>query len=646
MTPEELTHALGGAWNDSTGKGFAQCPCHDDTNPSLEIKHGDVVSVVVICRAGCEQDLVIDTLKQMGHWESGEPLSEFEKKQIERELKEKKRRANKLRVKDAFRIWRKAKASGKHPEAYFKGRGLKCPPNAWLLPADDAGQFLSCRTDEKGRRIHLFRRVPVCVLPIMRGKKLQGVHCTMLSDDGSAKMGSNRESRRIQGLKQGGHIPLGPQDPSSPTFVAEGYENALAARKLSRMDANAVSAVDAGNFEHVELPDCAEIRIARDRGKVGREAAEALKARYETLKPVGIAVPPKGDWADCLLDKSLDRKQLRHLLQYMTLSDPTNTDDFEWAVPMGVFMNEKIPKATCILNPILRLPGRSFLTARSGHMKTRLALSIAYACATGTPLMDWTIDEPCRVLYIDAELDQATMQEWLGRLGPPSENLLILSDKRIASRGPDRRISMLTKDDRDFLSEMVAYYDPTIIMLDNYYELAPPESGQKKDPDAHWPVVKDWMARHTKMERRHGMLLHHDNKSGDQFGSSLKERDFDLWMQLKRQDNLSAEDNVAVELSFRKPRHLNPVQAATRILTVNTQGDVEWVRDDELSSRSGPASKNSKRDDNIREFYRQGKSMKYLADEFGLTKQRVSQIVVGVERGDNVVLFTRKERDE
>jgi putative DNA primase/helicase len=66
-TAQELTNALGGQWNKTRGDGKAKCPAHDDANPSLDIaQRGD--HTVVICRAGCEQNAVLDALRAQGHW--------------------------------------------------------------------------------------------------------------------------------------------------------------------------------------------------------------------------------------------------------------------------------------------------------------------------------------------------------------------------------------------------------------------------------------------------------------------------------------------------------------------------------------------------------------------------------------------------
>ncbi len=60
MNAEEIARALGGR---RSGKGWlAKCPAHDDKRPSLAIDEGSNGKVLVVCRAGCSQADLIDTL--------------------------------------------------------------------------------------------------------------------------------------------------------------------------------------------------------------------------------------------------------------------------------------------------------------------------------------------------------------------------------------------------------------------------------------------------------------------------------------------------------------------------------------------------------------------------------------------------------
>ena len=66
MNAEELAAALGGRRN---GRGWrACCPAHNDHDPSLDIAQGDGGKVLVVCRAGCPQEAVLEALRGRGLW--------------------------------------------------------------------------------------------------------------------------------------------------------------------------------------------------------------------------------------------------------------------------------------------------------------------------------------------------------------------------------------------------------------------------------------------------------------------------------------------------------------------------------------------------------------------------------------------------
>jgi hypothetical protein len=65
VTPAEIAAALGGRRD---GNGWrCRCPAHDDHNPSLDIVERDD-KPLLICRAGCDQAVVVDALQKRGLW--------------------------------------------------------------------------------------------------------------------------------------------------------------------------------------------------------------------------------------------------------------------------------------------------------------------------------------------------------------------------------------------------------------------------------------------------------------------------------------------------------------------------------------------------------------------------------------------------
>lgn len=609
---ERLTHKLGGTWNGVQGK--ALCPYHDDHDPSLDIKAGDIRDIIAYCQVCGEvferrvADGKVDrpsspTKPQKPSLAKAEPAYEAY-----------------LRLRDALKILRASVESGEQPSTYLAARGIDyCPPQAGVVPIPKAKQLLSGRSDREGKRV-LPKNAPVMAFPIISKNGLQGAHTTVLNLQGTAKLNDN--ARRVHGIKKVGYVPLWKDelDPDAPLLVGEGIETTLSAMVLS--DYQGVSAIDAGNGASVWLPPCGEIIILKDRDKAGCEFVEGLIARYGASKTIRVAMPPKGnkDWNDAL-QSDCDREVLKRRI---IKAPKVETAEFTGVVTMVELMTMDIPPMTHCLKPILLKTGRTMLSARAGHLKTRLSLSIAYAKATGTPLMDWTADEAGRVLYVDAELSAENIMAWWQRLGPPSPNLYLLSDKLNFRYGLPR-ITLSIEDGRQYLAERVMQVDPELIILDSLFTLAPPDMGADRVGESTWPAVRQWIDDQV-LAGRHVLFLHHDSKGGQQYGSVLKETELDCWLQLKKQPKLDVPGRFAAELSFSKPRHLSVEEQMARIISINTEGVIAWQRED-----ASVGDDHAQRDEQIRQAYAHGKPINQLAAEFRLSYERIRQIVKEAE---------------
>ena len=71
MNAAEIADALGGAKRNGAG-WYCLCPAHDDSSPSLDITEKDG-KVVFICRAGCDQKLVLAALQRRRLWPEAPP---------------------------------------------------------------------------------------------------------------------------------------------------------------------------------------------------------------------------------------------------------------------------------------------------------------------------------------------------------------------------------------------------------------------------------------------------------------------------------------------------------------------------------------------------------------------------------------------
>ena len=98
------------------------------------------------------------------------------------------------------------------------------------------------------------------------------------------------------------------------------------------------------------------------------------------------------------------------------------------SVNVAEFMLLEFPPRVGLIGKWLTTTGLAMMVGNPGALKTRLALSMAYAVATGTKLLDWECERPARVLYCDGEMPGELLQNWINALGPslPDDDLRIL----------------------------------------------------------------------------------------------------------------------------------------------------------------------------------------------------------------------------
>src|SRR5262249_2855392 len=145
-----------------------------------------------------------------------------------------------------------------------------------------------------------------------------------------------------------------------------------------------------------------------------------------------IALPDKvdTDWNDVLKQALSNRTDLdvleRSIVQAEELQ--ASEDAQVSAVAVEQFMSISFPPRQCLLKPWLTTTGLVMIDAPAGHGKTWLALTIAYAVATGASLLGWSAERRGRVLYVDGELPGELLQRRLQMLGTPlASHFMVLS---------------------------------------------------------------------------------------------------------------------------------------------------------------------------------------------------------------------------
>ncbi len=488
--------------------------------------------------------------------------------------------------------------------AYFAHRGLdECPASVMLLTGEQTKKFELAHPG-----------APALVAPIIGPEGLQGAYLTFLTPDGQKEIDAPSPCQII-GNPDGGYVKVSGSDtPIKHLIVATTIIDAAAAAHVTGLPA--IAALSLRNHSLLVPPECTTVTIAAEKGKLGMRAAEALAYRliYFGLR-VSIAYVPKKDgcWADALSSNDAVFKQFKDCLSDPEPFEPAE-DDLR-ALPAGDFVRVPFPPQVPLCGPWLQTRSLVMLHAERGAGKTWLALAVAQAVATGTPLLGWPCDNPRKVLYIDGELPGDLIQDRLHLLsdnGPLSPNLRILSPDLLQLRGhsmPD----LGDRHGREALDEEIERENYGLIFLDSISTLV--LTGVENDA-ASWAPLQAWSVKHRSRGRTL-MFLHHDNRKGAPRGTSKKEDVLDTMQSAL--SRCGFEDNASIfELSFSKHRRFFGADAATRRLSLSTaSGAAEW------NIVAPPASQL----EIIQNLLAEGKSQKTIADKLGLTPGRISQII-------------------
>ena len=219
------------------------------------------------------------------------------------------------------------------------------------------------------------------------------------------------------------------------------------------------------------------------------------------------------------------------------------------------FLKEKLPPREMLLSPFLEAKSLGMIHAWRGVGKTHVMLGMAAAQASGGKFLNWQAPKPSRVVYVDGEMADINIQQWLRdaveQEGMPALQFgmfnLIARDRQ--SRGIP---SLLSYEGQGLIQEHLDDDEPTTIYLDNISSLF---RGGNENEGMDWEDAQEWLVE----IRSHGhsvVLAHHDGKAGLQRGTSAREDALDWVIQLRRPKNYQFEEGLRIEVHFEKGRCL------------------------------------------------------------------------------------------
>ena len=569
ITADVLFGELGGK-RSSSKSYMLHCPAHDDKTPSLSAK--DTGSRLVLnCFAGCSYKDVIAALSHRGI-DLPKKRNERPRKSLRNAMSKKRRnKNNKFGI-----ILKESRIAFRHPYCVLKGihpPSIRVRDNQLLIPMND----------KKGNLVGIQRIDENGVKRFMKGSILKGSFFEI------------------------GQV-------ADTIYIAEGFATTQSIFE-STGDLSVV-AFSSNNLARVaeiftaKYPD-AVIVIAGDADQAGiksaNEAAQSAKCKvaFPYDEPVSGAL---NDFNDLYLEKG-KKAVIRRLKRAKYIE---GAEKKLRVVPVGIFVEMKLPRRSFLLEPIIERQGLVMLHAYRGVGKTYLALEIAVAVASGRKFLNWTPSyRPQEVIYVDGEMPANLLQERLrkmtGRLPSPHLPLRIFT--------PDLYGSMPNIATENGRKEIERYFTERtkLLVLDNLSTLA--RSGVENDAES-WQPIQDWLLK----LRRRGMavlIVHHSGKKEQQRGTSKREDVLNLTIHLEHPDGYSPEEGARFIITFEKNRTIYGSKAAPFEIRLSENADGNYVW--EIGSA-------------IPEKYRQvlelteaGKTQKEIAKELGVKQSTVSR---------------------
>jgi hypothetical protein len=189
----------------------------------------------------------------------------------------------------------------------------------------------------------------------------------------------------------------------------------------------------------------------------------------------------------------------------------------------------------------------------------------------------WKCEKPHKVLYVDGEMPQKSMQDRLKLLNPDhSGDLYILSREEIVNK-LEMHLNLCEKCQQEALLEYCVRESFKVIFLDNLSSLC---WGMKENEADSWEQVLSWLL----MFRGAGIaivIVHHANRDGnDMRGTSRREDAADWVIKVSPSFRLAnMENGTAFTTAFTKNREDDGLQEKSlnwTFVTKNGQMEVNW----------------------------------------------------------------------
>ena len=288
-------------------------------------------------------------------------------------------------------------------------------------------------------------------------------------------------------------------------------------------------------------------------------------------------------------------------------------------LPAGEFLKLETPEKKTILSPWLKEKQIILISGWRGVGKTWLGLSLLDSITRNQSFGSWKIETPVNCLYLDAEMVKQDLDERLLILNPTGERqsqLSIYSSELASTLGePSPCLFDLTW--QSLFKEFLIENKIGLWVADNVTSLTP---GLDENVKSEWDSVNEWL-KELRWAGISTILIHHLGKGGTQRGTSAREDNIDISIQLNHPAGYLDTDGCKFELKFTKTRlkhsELKDISDLQFQLIEDEKGQAIWTYG---------SIKKSIRNQILILFDEGTLNQSEIAEELHLSKQYISRI--------------------
>jgi KaiC/GvpD/RAD55 family RecA-like ATPase len=292
----------------------------------------------------------------------------------------------------------------------------------------------------------------------------------------------------------------------------------------------------------------------------------------------------------------------------------------------GDLLARTIPKPIPILDGLINEGSIGMIAGDTGAGKSWLVMHYAYCVSAGKLCRPWGEGAAKPVLYIDGEMGESLFQKRYSQIRNRDINAgtLALGKKNlyILGRAWSEDIEDLDKPAvQKKLDKYVEELGIKLVIIDNLDTLCP----EALSKQTAWKALIDWI---QELSRKHVavVLVHHNNKAGKQYGSSVKTRQMHYVVSLKKLPQPKNDEQTYFSLSMEKQRDEGiGLEEDTRFVVTTTYDEeaektTTTVKIDELY-----VQKTTLREQ-VKQHFVNGKNGKEIAELLAISESKVTRI--------------------